>query len=78
LYDDPLVWVFDFEYGTQFLRSPNEGTAYAIAVRDALSVPEPSSVILFLMGLTLLLQFDPLKIVDLLFFPPDIHGALPA
>lgn len=46
---DPAAWVFDFGYGSQFLQTTNM-TAYALAVRSASSVPEPSSVVLFLTG----------------------------
>jgi len=51
------AWVFDFAHGSQFLQTAN-GYAYAIAVRDTSSVPvpEPSSVILFLMGLSVLVR----------------------
>lgn len=48
--DPSLAWVFDFEYGIQFLQSKNSPNAYAIAVRSA--VPEPASAFLFLSGLT--------------------------
>jgi hypothetical protein len=42
-------WVFDFGFGSQFLQTTNM-SAYAIAVRSASPVPEPSSVVLFLTG----------------------------
>ena len=46
---DPAAWVFDFGYGSQFLQTTN-AKAYAIAVRSASPVPEPSSGVLFLTG----------------------------
>jgi len=48
---NPMAWIFDFKYGTQFLASTNT-YAYAIAVRKATSTPEPSSLLLFLIGLS--------------------------
>jgi len=50
------AWVFDFGYGSQFLQTTNM-LAYAIAVRSADPVPEPSSCILFLTGLVMLFRF---------------------
>ena len=45
--NNPMGWIFDFQYGTQFLASTST-KAYAIAVRH---VPEPSTIFLFLTGL---------------------------
>lgn len=45
--NNPMGWIFDFRFGTQFLASTNT-KAYAIAVRHA---PEPSTILLFLAGL---------------------------
>jgi hypothetical protein len=50
---DPAAWVFDFGYGSQFLQTTNM-YAYAIAVRSASPVPEPSSVVLFLTGVLMM------------------------
>lgn len=47
---NPAAWIFDFEFGTQFTNTTNS-YAYAIAVRDAIPAPEPSSALLFLAGL---------------------------
>lgn len=49
--DEQMVWIFDFAYGTHFLQSLNGDPAYAVAVRSAFPVPEPSSAALFLTGL---------------------------
>lgn len=48
--DDPAVWLFDFEFGIQFKNTLGTDRAYAIAVRSTTPVPEPSSAILFLIG----------------------------
>lgn len=45
-----MGWIFDFQHGCQFLASTNQN-AYAIAVRKAEPVPEPTSAVLFLSGL---------------------------
>jgi hypothetical protein len=47
---DPMAWIFDFQYGAQFLATADT-FAYAIAVRSAAPVPEPSAALLFLAGL---------------------------
>lgn len=47
------VWKFDFGRGTQFIEATNN-SAYALAVRSPTPVPLPSSVWLFLTGLTVL------------------------
>ncbi|ADW16543.1 protein of unknown function DUF1555 [Desulfobulbus propionicus DSM 2032] len=49
------AWAFDFGYGAQFLQTTNSH-AYAIAVRSAAPVPEPSSVVLFFTGLLILFR----------------------
>lgn len=45
------VWKFNFGDGMQFLETYDASPAYAIAVRSASPVPEPSSAALFLIGL---------------------------
>lgn len=47
----PAAWKFDFEYGAQFL-DDIDNKAYAIAVRSASPAPEPSTALLFLIGLS--------------------------
>ncbi|MDD2467511.1 MAG: PEP-CTERM sorting domain-containing protein, partial [Desulfobulbus sp.] len=49
--DVSAAWLFDFEFGTQFKNTLGTDKAYAIAVRSASPVPEPSSAALFLIGL---------------------------
>ncbi|MBM9538865.1 PEP-CTERM sorting domain-containing protein [Desulfobulbus alkaliphilus] len=44
-------WIFDFKYGTQFLAGTST-SAYALAIRKTTPIPEPTSALLFLTGIT--------------------------
>jgi hypothetical protein len=54
----PMAWIFDFGHGTQFLASTNT-FAYALAVRNATPVPEPSTALLCLVGLLAFSRIKP-------------------
>lgn len=52
--ESDMAWVFDFEFGIQFLQTKTMPNAYAIAVRSSTPTPapEPGTALLFLSGLT--------------------------